>query len=145
MALSCVAVGTAGCGASADGGGGGGGAPQECQDVRLSAGDGGLSVASGWDDQAHAYGQAAPLLVCIGSSTDRRVTVTGSPGTTVTPPEQLTGGRDDPVRFEVTASAGTSGTLTYAQYSAASGRSVHEGLRVLVAAGDDGWRFRKPD
>ncbi len=116
-----------------------------CQDVRIKPGDGGLYVAFGWDSGSHAFDTPVPLLVCVGGGADRRITLTGTPGIAVSPAERTTGGRNEPVRFDVTVTRGSSGRLTYAQYSVASGLSIHAGLSVTVTADASGWRFGKPD
>jgi hypothetical protein len=139
LSLLCVAMVAANCGAQEPAGTSG------CQDVRLRPGDGGLYMAFGWDDAQHAFDKSAPVLVCVGAGPDRRVTLTGTDGISVSPREQTTGGQNVALRFEVTVQLGRSGKLTYAQISVASGKSLHEGLSVTVTASANGWRFGKPD
>jgi hypothetical protein len=139
LSLLCVVMVAANCGAQEPLGKPG------CQDVRMEPGDGGMYVAFGWDKVEHAFDKPAPLLVCVGGGPDRRVTLTGTDGISVSPQEQRTGGQNVALRFDITVRPGTSGKLTYAQISVASGMDLHAGLSVTVTATANGWRFGKPD
>lgn len=122
------------------------GSTSSCQHVLIPAGDGGLSVAFGWDKGEHPFGQAESLLVCVGGGADRRVSLAADPGITVTPGELRTNGQNVALRFQVTVQPGTTGALTYTQTLAASGAGVVHTARFLtVTPSGRGWRFVDAD
>jgi hypothetical protein len=132
----CVAVVFAGCG-SRDGG-----PTSSCQDVRIPTG---IFLAFGWDEGEHPFGQAEPLLVCVGGTGSVRVSLAADPGVTVTPGELRNHGQNLPLRFEVTVQPGTTGGITYTQTSVDSGVVMHAGLFLNVTPSGSGWRFLNPD
>jgi|GEM_PF-2308355 len=130
----CVALVCAGCGSQNSG------ATGSCQDVRIPTG---LPLAFGWDEGERPFGQAAPLLVCVGGGV--RVSLAADPGITVTPGELRTNGQNLPLRFQVAVQPGTTGGITYTQTSVASGAVLHTARVLTVTPSGSGWRFVKPN
>ena len=100
-------------------------------------------LAFGWDEGERPFGQAAPLLVCVGGGV--RVSLAADPGITVTPGELRTNGQNLPLRFQVAVQPGTTGGITYTQTSVASGAVLHTARVLTVTPSGSGWRFVKPN
>ena len=117
----------------------------DCNDLAPRRSDGFVVVGSDWSSEPHAFGAEATMYACVYPPTGGvvRLLVSGR-AIYVEPRRQRVS--DFPggvVPFRVTVDAGGGGVLTVRQDLAGGGYSGGPG--PTVEAGDDGWRFTRPD
>ena len=115
---------------------------RDCNHLPAQNSDPGFVTAGfDWTDEAHAFGTAVPVYVCVSPTGGGAVRVTAPSGVDVAPGQRPVSASGTGVqRFTVTVPQGTQGRLWLVRTSA-SGRPVAQVGGPAVVAGPDGWHF----
>jgi len=114
-----------------------------CPQEVLGAAEGMASVRVGFDDTARPFGESTPVRWCAYGFTHLSMVVSVPPGVTVVPREAEVLADGEPVTFEVTASPGASGQITWRVGSKAEGLEA-TGKGPAVVTTDNDWHLRLP-